>query len=180
MNIIGWIRLGDKAVCGGRVAEGLPTCTSRGVPYTFQGARMACRNNRIIIEGFPRSTLDNGRSQVIHGMKTTCGCPIFSTLNDIDGVGNESGEEIPVAFIQDHDGQWVGNSGGVSSSIRQAYDEQFLLLDGERRPLAGAYYTAKLASGELVYGQTDDAGKTQRFYTAEAHQIEIHLGHLEG
>ncbi|MES2163901.1 MAG: PAAR domain-containing protein [Pseudomonadota bacterium] len=179
MNIIGWIREGDMAACGGKVAEGLDTCTSRGVPYTFQGARMACRNNCLIAEGFSRATLANGRSRVIHGMKSSGGCPIYSTLNEIDGVGNESGEAIPLGFIQCHDGQWAGNTAGVSSSFRQEYDEQFLLLDGDSRPLARTYYTAKLAAGEFLHGETDEEGKTQRFYTPCVHHIEIYLGHLD-
>jgi hypothetical protein len=112
-------------------------------------------------------------------MKTSGGCPIYSTLNGIDGVGNDSGQAIPLGFTQDHSGQWVGNTAGVSSSIRHEYDEQFLLLDGGGRPLAGTYYTAKLASGELFHGETDDEGKTQRFYTTDAHHIEIQLGHLD-
>lgn len=180
MKIIGWIRQGDKAACGGKVAEGLHTCTSRGVPYSFEGAHMACRNNCVIREGFARSILANGRSRVIHGMKTSGGCPLYSTLNGIDGVGDTSGEAISLGFTQDHAGQWVGNTAGVSSSVKQAYDEQFLLLGGDSRPLARTYYTAKLASGELVHGETDDEGKTQRFYAADAQHIEIHLGHLDG
>jgi uncharacterized Zn-binding protein involved in type VI secretion len=180
VNIIGWIREGDQAACGGKVAEGLDTCTSRGVPYTFQGARMACRNNCVIAEGFSRSTLANGRNRVIHGMTTSGGCPIYSTLNDIDGVGNERGRVIPLGYVQCHTGQWVGNTAGVTSSLRQEYDEQFLLLDGDGRPLAGTYYTAKLASGDLLHGETDNEGKTQNFCTADVQQIEIHLGHLDG
>ena len=178
MKIIGWIRQGDTTACGGKVAEGLNTCTGRGVPYSFQGARIACRKNCVIAEGFSRSTLANGRNRVIHGMKTSGGCPISSTLNGIDGVGDESGEAIPLGFTQDHNGQWAGNAAGVSSGVPQEYDEQFLLLGGDGRPLVCTYYTAKLASGEFIHGETDDQGKTQRFYTTSAHHIEIHLGHL--
>jgi uncharacterized Zn-binding protein involved in type VI secretion len=180
MKIIGWIREGDKAACGGKVVEGLNTCTGRGIPYSFQGARMACPKNCVIIEGFTRSLLANGRNRVIHGMMTSSGCPLYSTLNDIDGVGNESGDAVALGFIQDHSGQWVGNTAGVTSSVRQGYDEQFLLLGGDARPLVSTYYTAKLASGELVHGETNDEGKTQRFYTTGAHHVEIHLGHLDG
>jgi uncharacterized Zn-binding protein involved in type VI secretion len=57
MNIIGWVHFGDKAACGGKVAESLNTCTGRRVPYSFQGARMACRKNWVIIDGFSRSIL---------------------------------------------------------------------------------------------------------------------------
>jgi uncharacterized Zn-binding protein involved in type VI secretion len=179
MKIIGWIREGDKTACGGIVMEGLSTCRSRGVPISFQGARIACRKNCVIAEGFSRSTLANGRSRVIHGMMTSGGCPLYSTINDFDGVGNESHDAIPIAFIQGHNGQWVGNRAGVTSSIRQAYDEQFMLLGGDGRPLSATYYTAKLASGELLHGETDDEGRTQRFCTSDAHHIEIHLGHLD-
>lgn len=179
MKIIGWIRQGDKAACGGMVAEGLPTCTGHGVPYSFEGAQMACRNSCVIAEGFARSVLDNGRCRVIHGMKTSGGCPLLSSLNDIDGIGDASGEAIPLGFTQNHNGQWVGNAAGVNSSVKQAYDEQFLLLGGDSRPLARIYYTAKLAAGELVHGETDDEGKTQRFYTTAEQHIEIHLGHLD-
>lgn len=140
---------------------------------------MACRNNCVIAEGLSRATLPNGRNFVIHGMKTSGGCPVFSTLNDVDGIGNECGEAVPIGFVQDHNGEWIGNTAGVSSSVCEAYDEQFLLLSGDGRPLATTYYTAKFASGELVYGETDDEGKTQRFYTSGEHQIEIHLGHLD-
>ncbi|WP_175001201.1 hypothetical protein [Duganella vulcania] len=101
---------------------------------------------------------------------------MYSTLNDIDGVGNESGKAVPLGFIQDHNDQWVA---GVNSSVQQAYDEQFLLLGGDGRPLIGTYYTAKLTSGERIYGETDNEGKTQRFYTASPHHIEIHLGHWD-
>jgi uncharacterized Zn-binding protein involved in type VI secretion len=97
MKIIGWIREGDKATCRGTVAEGLKTCTSHGVPYTYQGARMACRKNCVIVEGFARSTLPNGRSRVIHGMVTSGGCSLYSTLNDVDGVVNESGDVVAAA-----------------------------------------------------------------------------------
>lgn len=92
MKIIGWIRYGDKTACGGTVVEGLPNCTSHGRAISFQGARIACRKGCVIVEGFPRATLPNGRPRVIHGMVTSGGCPCYSTLNDIDGVGNESGE----------------------------------------------------------------------------------------
>lgn len=179
MRIIGWIRAGDKTACGGSVVEGLSTCTSLGVPVSFQGARIACPKNCVIAEGFSRSTLANGRIRVLHGMMTSAGCPLYSTINDIDGVGNATQSEIPNAFILGYNGQWVGNTAGVTSAIRQAYDEQFMLLDANDRPLRGTYYTEKLSSGEFLHGETDGEGKTQRFFTSGTQHIEIHLGHRE-
>lgn len=166
MNIIGWIREGDKAACGGTVVEGDLTCTSHGRAYSFQGAHMACRKNCVIAEGFIRSTLTNGRSQVIHGMVTSGGCPLQSTLNDIDGVGNESGEHVPASFVE-HQGEWV----------EKKFDEQFFFKDENGTILAGIPYTVKL-DDELIHGTTDDDGKTERYVTDGAKQIEFHIGHI--
>ncbi|HEY1150265.1 MAG TPA: PAAR domain-containing protein, partial [Pseudoduganella sp.] len=94
--------MNDVAACGGVVAEGLSTATSNGVPYSFQGARMACRKSCVIAEGYARSTLTNGKHRVIHGQSTSGGCPLYSSINDFDGVANERGEAVPLGFIQDH------------------------------------------------------------------------------
>lgn len=179
MNILGWIRVQDQAACGGTVLEGDPHCTGGGLAYAFQGAKVDCKNHCVITDGYAASTLTNGCSKVIHGMRTSGGCPLKSTLNGIDGAGQDNDEPISDGFIQDHRGQWVGNSAGVSTSIQQACDEQFLLLGGDGQPLTGTYYTARLASGELIHGETDEHGRTQRFCTAAPQPIEIHLGHLE-
>jgi uncharacterized Zn-binding protein involved in type VI secretion len=88
MEIIGWIREFDEASCGGVVSEGDQTFRSMGIPYAFEGARMACPAHCVIVEGYAHSTLTNRRSRVIHGMKTSGGCPLISTLNDRDGVRN--------------------------------------------------------------------------------------------
>jgi len=108
MRIIGWIREGDKAACGGNVLEGDQHFIIRGRPISFEGARMACSKNCVIAEGVRRFTLSNGRSRVIHGMKTSGGCPMISTLNDVDGMHNEMGETVPLSFAIDQDGNWTG------------------------------------------------------------------------
>lgn len=100
MKIIGWIREGDRAACGAMVIEGAPTCRSHRRAHAFVGARMACPKNCVIAQWFVRSTLTNGRVQVIHGMKTSGGCPCLSTLNDIDGVGNSGDEQIHLTTPQ--------------------------------------------------------------------------------
>lgn len=126
MNIIGWIRVGDRATCGSEVIEGLTTCTGYGIPYSFQGAHIACGNNCIIAEGYARSTLPNGRNRVLHGMQTSGGCLLHSTLNDIDGVSNVSEEAIARHPKQDHGGKRAGESCSVppaSSSETVAMEE---------------------------------------------------------
>jgi uncharacterized Zn-binding protein involved in type VI secretion len=82
----GWVRALDRADCGGTVAEGGPCDTSDGIEYTFQGARMSCRKNCTIADGYPESILSNGAAQVLDGQKTSGGCRLISTLNGVDGV----------------------------------------------------------------------------------------------
>jgi uncharacterized Zn-binding protein involved in type VI secretion len=94
MKIIGWIRQGDKAACGGTVSEGSTEEFSGGVGYAFQGAHMVCSGSCVIAEGYPNSTLSNGKPQVLHGQLTSGGCALFSTLNEIDGVANEGGRTV--------------------------------------------------------------------------------------
>ena len=59
------------------------------------------------------------------------------------------------------------------------FDEQFVLKDSRGEPLRDIYYTAKLPTGELVHGETDLNGCTRRFFTVNASQVEIYLGHIK-
>lgn len=86
MEIRGWLRATDAADCGGTVAEGSSCEFSGGIGYTFQGARMACPKSCVIVEGYPRSLLANGKAQVLDGQITSGGCRLISTLNGVDGV----------------------------------------------------------------------------------------------
>lgn len=168
MKIIGWIRYGDKTACGGTVVEGLPNCTSHGRAISFQGARIACRKGCVIVEGFPRATLPNGRPRVIHGMITSGGCPCYSTLNDIDGVGNESGEEIPIRFVQNEEGDWVGK-------MNEGYDQHFVLTDDETgQPLANRHYRMT-CNGKVIEGKTDSNGKTEKISSDDPAEVTIEV-----
>lgn len=82
----GWVRAGDQADCGGAVAEVSASDSSDGIAYAFQGARMSCRRNCRIAEGYAGSILSNGAAQVLDGQLTSGGCRLSSTLNGIDGV----------------------------------------------------------------------------------------------
>jgi uncharacterized Zn-binding protein involved in type VI secretion len=168
MNIIGWIREGDKAACGGTVVEGDLTCTSHGRAYSFHGARMACRKNCVIAEGFIRSTLTNGRSQVIHGMMTSGGCPLTSTLNDIDGVGNESGDEIPIRHVQNEDGEWVGK-------MNEGYDQHFHLTDEVTGQSLGNRFYRMTCNGRVIEGYSDSNGHTSKIETDDPAEVTIEI-----
>jgi uncharacterized Zn-binding protein involved in type VI secretion len=168
MEIIGWIREGDRAACGGTVVEGDQFTISDGRAYTFEGARMACPKNCVIAEGYAFSTLTNDRSQVIHGMKTSDGCPLISTLNDCDGVGNERGEDVPIRFVQDNAGEWVGKT-------NEGYDQHFVLTDQHTCvPLAHRYYRMTF-NGKTVDGKTDANGRTAKVAADDPSEVKIEI-----
>ena len=168
MNIIGWIRQGDKAACGGLVVEWLSTCTGHGVPYSYQGARMACRNSCVIAEGFDRSTLANGRHRVIHGMTTSGGCPLYSTLNDIDGVGNESGKAVPLSFAQGDNGEWVGDT------FAEQTGKRFLFKNSETNELLANRRFVAVVGGSKQEGITDKNGYAH-VDAKNGDSVELHL-----
>lgn len=86
--IRGWIRISDRASCGGTVAEGASCEFSDGIGYSFQGALMSCNQRCVIAEGDPSSILSNGKAQVLDGQRTSGGCTLASTLNGVDGASD--------------------------------------------------------------------------------------------
>ena len=171
MKIIGWIRYGDKAACGGTVIEGDQTCISHGRAYAFQGARVACRKNCVIADGFPRSTLTNGRAQVIHGMKSSAGCPLVSTLNDIDGVGNESGETIAEKHYLNADGDWAPIQEPEPHDA--PYDEQPKLV---APPIEGLPWYVQTMDGRTFSGRTGHDGRLPRIDTYGEDEYVVYWG----
>jgi uncharacterized Zn-binding protein involved in type VI secretion len=158
MKIIGWVRQGDKTTCGGTVVEGEPSCTSDGIPYTYQGARIACQKNCVIVEGDASSTM-HGRPQVLHGMRTSEGCACLSTLNDIDGVGAEYWESIRPIPIRGQSNQ-LSSAFTPKEEVSYAYDEHFVLRDKiTGQPLTGVTWCIQVAGQELC-GTTTADGKT--------------------
>jgi uncharacterized Zn-binding protein involved in type VI secretion len=86
MEITGWIRVGDGTSCGGTVEEGSIFDTCDGRPYSFQGAKIACASRCVIAEGYPASTLSNGKPQALHDQVTSGGCRLISSSQDVDGL----------------------------------------------------------------------------------------------
>lgn len=171
MKIIGWIRLGDKAACGGTVIEASVVETSHGRGYSYQGARMACNKNCLIAEGFLRSTLSNGRCQLTHGQVTSGGCPLQSTLNDIDGVGNEAGESIAGKHFLNADGEWAGVK--PPELHEDVYDEQPQLL---ALPIGGVPYYVKTLDGRTFSGTTGEDGLLPRIDTYGEDAYAVYWG----
>ncbi len=168
MNIVGWVRKGDQAACGGTVAEGEPTFTHEGLAFTFQGAKMSCQKSCVIVEGFSGSVLSNSRCRVLHGMKTAAGCPLLSTLNGRDGIGQAFGEAPPVRFVRDELGKWTGKS-------NEGYDQHFLLRDQQTgEPLPHRHYRLSF-NGKTVEGETDVEGKTAKVAADDPSEVSIEI-----
>lgn len=170
MEIIGYVRVGDEAACGGVVIEGDPICISDGRPYAFQGAKVTCAKNCVIAEGFIRSTLTNGRAQVIHGMKTSGGCPLLSTLNDRAGVSNVGGSPVPARFFVNADGHWTGVAPAPDD---ESFDEQTKL----QAPCAeGMPYFVQTTDGRTFSGRVGPTGLLPRIETYGEDTYEVLWG----
>lgn len=174
---LGWIRKGDKAACGGVVADGLPTVKSHGVEASFQGARMTCPKNCTIAEGLQQFTLPNGRKRSHHGHRTTGGCPLISTCNGVDGWGGGS-TLVPASFFQNADGQWVDVA--APTSAQPVLDEMPHLADDS---IEGVPYFVETVDGRTFAGRTQPSGLLPRIESPHAYKVywgDQALARLEG
>ena len=172
MQIIGWVRVGDQAGCGGTVAEGLSTSTAYGRALAFRGARMQCRKQDCVIVGHhATSTMANRREKVHHGHLTSGGCPLLSTLNDVAGVGVEKGMSAPTVVLQPGGSNWVAAAAGQPS-----YDEQAHLRGESGVPLAGLPYFIETSNGRTLSGRADRNGLLPRIDTVEAEEYSVFWG----
>lgn len=171
MKIIGWIRKGDKTACGGTVAEGLPNWISHGREIAFQGARIDCRKGCVIVDGYQYSTLPNGRPMVLHGMVTSGGCPCYSTLNDIHGVGNASGKAIAEQHVLNSKGEWVPVK--EPASLGNPYDE---LAQLAAPPIEGVPYYVATTDGRTFSGRTGADGLLPRIDTHGEDEYAVYWG----
>lgn len=156
MKTLGWIRIGDKAACGGTVAEGFEHTRFDGVPYSFQGAKMNCPQGCVIAEGASIFRLASGRLLPHHGHRTSGGCPLHSTLNDTCGYANSASDVVPNQYIPDGCGGWT------ACSHDAPYDLSFLVRDEHTgHPLPHVPYRIDLGAGRGIEGMTDASGRTE-------------------
>lgn len=172
MEIIGWVRQGDKTACGGIILDGNSMqVTDRGKQYTVQGARVQCQKNCVIVQGHPTAFID-GKLQVIHGMLTSSGCPCISTLNDVSGVGNDGGDEIHPAFYPDDAGGWLGlpkhitpetsplakTSEETQRLLEQLTFVEVRLVNQQQEPIPNEVFTLTTPRGQVITGELDANG----------------------
>lgn len=164
---------GDRTSHGGTVIEGSAFSFTGGRKMVRNGDHVycpRCKSTTVIICNNNTLIVD-GAAVALDGDRTSCGAILISSQSATSYHG------------------YGGNASSASSAQSEAveenavedkqHDEQFLLNDGAGRPLSNSYYTAKLSTGELVHGVTDENGKTERYATNSAHQIEIHIGHQD-
>jgi uncharacterized Zn-binding protein involved in type VI secretion len=172
MQIIGWVRVGDSAACGGTVSEGLDTNTAYDRALTFRGARMQCpKLNCVIVGHVPTATMQNGREMFHHGHLTSGGCPLLSSLNDIAGIGVEEGVAAPVLLLEPGGRNWAPVAAG-----EDAYDEQAQLTAEDTPALAGMPYYIETANGRTLSGRADALGLLPRVETPDADEYMIFWG----
>ena len=182
------VRQGDSTTHGGTVLEGFMDNICMGKPIAGVGHKVQCpqcKGTFPIVAGAQIFQV-MGKVIAVDGMETACGAKLIATQQtDFVGAGSptrsSSGSSSAAAV--------VGAAATVAAlaaplkqiadAIEEEFDERFLLKDGNGNPLPKTFYTAKLPSGELVHGETDSKGNTQRFQTDGKQQIEIFIGHLE-
>ena len=160
MKIIGWIRMGDKASCGGVVAEASVTEKCDGLGYAFQGAAMSCTKGCMIADGYTHAKLDNGKLRVHHGQCTSGGCALVSTVNNRDGIGNASGATVADQFVQDLEGKLVEVFLPRASELCE-FDQHLVFVDEHGVLLEGLHYQLFDTRGALIAGVTGPDGKTE-------------------
>jgi uncharacterized Zn-binding protein involved in type VI secretion len=182
MSIIGWIREGDAASCGGHVEHGHPTYTSHGKPLAHDGSPMKCRKNCVVNAGNHHFTLPDGLLQALHGDETSGGCPLTSTLNGIHGIDDPSGAPVATAFFQPAAAALIAAGLAVAPLederwVPGRYDDRYVLVganDGE--PLAHTDYAIQREDGSVEYGTTDAEGHTHLLkQTLEQEHVLIYL-----
>lgn len=165
MKIIGWIRYGDKAACGGTVVEGHSATNSYGRKLSYCGARMACKKHCVIVEAHGHFTLPNRQPVPHHGHRTSGGCPLLSTLNDIHGLRNESAEHVPASFME-HQGVWVEKKFDLFFHVKH---------DKTDKDMGNMPYKITLDDGREFKGVTDNNGHTEKVFSDSARIAKIEV-----
>lgn len=136
-----------------------------------------------------------GKGVAIAGMKTSCGATLiasqFTDTVQFGGGGSvaPSSTQTKVAPIASGSPNSAATKSGAEAASELTsegsntgaagvvFDEQYLLQDEEGNILANMPYTVKLPSGELVHGTTDEEGRTKRYATEQAEELEVFAGH---
>ncbi len=174
------IRKGDPTSHGGVVLEGSLVDICMGQPIAYMGHKVQCPQCKgafPIVEGVLTTTF-YGRGVALAGMKTACGAVLIATqfTDTVEWSTGASGSRPSGTAAAAAVAAAKAGAAGAPAAAK-VFDEQYALVDEDNRALHSLPYTARLPSGELFHGVTDLEGRTERFVTDGAQQIEIEIGH---
>ncbi|KVQ36773.1 MULTISPECIES: PAAR domain-containing protein [Burkholderia] len=176
MKILGWIRQGDQAACGAPVSAGDAAYESHGRSLAYRGASMACPKRCVIAEGHPDFVLPNGCTVPHHGQRTSGGCPLQSSLNDVHGLRNASGKPVATTFYLSSSGTWLPRF-GPERLTNSSPDEQVRAIDPKTgRPIPHLAYYIEAPDGSVYMGHTDAQGLCKRIATHHLETLIVWFG----
>ena len=86
------------------------------------------------------------------------GCPVVSSLNDINGRGTLPGESVANQFYPDPEHPRTDQSAG--GWLPATHDDYFVIANRQGEPIAHVPYRIQLSDGHFEEGVTDANGKT--------------------
>lgn len=162
---------GDPTSHGGKVLEGLSSATIAGKRIAARGHKVSCplcNGTFPIVEGVPFHTFA-GLGTAVEGMRTACGATLIATQHsftiDVDG--------IPGSMTRSDNEANTGSSTTALNSITERFDQHFLIVDQQGRPLPHLLYTIRTESGEGMRGKTSSEGMTSRLEAKSPMQLSI-------
>lgn len=161
------IRLGDPHTHGGNVITAALTTEINGKRVARRGDKAVCPKKGhgvvTIVEGDPSWSVD-GQPVALEGHKCSCGCSLISTLPTLErsyeGTGDTgSGNSVKASAIE------PTPAGLGSEKEFDQYNELFVLVDENGKPVPNFRYKVLLANGNEIRGVTDSEGKSKRIGT---------------
>lgn len=173
------IRDGDTTTAGGTVLGTGTHMPVYGAYAALEGDSIQCPtcNSMGVIRCVPpirRATGHANRQFSLDGDLCICNCPspprLIASQRQFS-MGFSADEMLGMPGIAG----WLSHAGLSMEAFGHHHDEQFQLLGSDGKPLARRRYRAVSASGVVVTGVTDAAGKTQRIATPAADTVNLYL-----
>lgn len=164
------VRYGDHTTTGGRVLATRAKIHDNGKKIALRGEKATCGNcqGSWPMFGTGERMCDDGTPVVLHGDKVLCPCGKNRVIAGDDSrcFYHRAPEEI--SHRDD-----IGIEAHHAST--EVYDEQFTLLDDERRPIPDKRYRIVIDGDRIINGTTNARGQTERIATVSATRMELQL-----
>jgi|GEM_PF-1005141 len=179
MTRYGGIRLGDAHTGGGTMVEanGFPV---NGINLCVIGDKAYCPTHNgsfpLVSTGNPFGFTLNNRQVVYEPAKLACGCSVISSCRDFFAwveEGQARGTEVLVGAAS---AAATGHQRASDDEANHAYDRTFIITnDQTAKPLPNTRYRLTLENGQVVEGETDERGMTQRVSANERQSVKIEV-----